>query len=336
MIVDSCTRGNDVLPLAYLERLGVDVGTAVSRIVATHWDLDHVQGLGRVAEQCVGASLTIPRSLEPELVVQYVGSDLDLDDVHPEDDDQVAKLRFRRSTMEFRQAILSSTKFKYAGPLTVVRRRQSQAGIPEAYVEALSPSDAVFEEHVQQISGLVRLAQQVIPISEDEVKRRLENHLRRNGCSIALWVRVGDRLLLLGADLETSADASHGWRAVVGLEDRDTSAGTRANVLKVPHHGSKNARDPHLWQELVQREATAIVAPWYRGGRWLPTTPDIEELRKLAEVTWCCCMPPTSGALPPDKREGEIPVGYVTLRSPAAGPPAWSIVAAESAQEFRR
>jgi hypothetical protein len=337
MIVDSCTRGHDVLPLRYLEELGVDSTVAVKRLVATHWDLDHVQGLGRVAERCASAKLVIPRSLEPQLVTRYITTDSQEDGDWEEvaREHGIARTRFRRSTLEFLQAFRALER-SYAGPLTTVRNRIGHAGMPDVHVQALSPSDAVFEDHMQQIARLTWSTESGTTMPEHEIRRRLENRLQRNGCSVALWVRIGDRRLLPGADLESSTDPRRGWRAVANLEDRDTDAAAKASVLKVPHHGSQNARDRHLWEALVETDATAVVAPWYRGGRWLPTNADIEALRQLAEVMWCCCLPPASGYSPPHVLEGQRPVGYVTLRAPASGPPSWDIVAASTAREFRR
>lgn len=45
MIVDSCVRVGEKEPVAleYLEKLGVDIATSVTMVVASHWHDDHVR-----------------------------------------------------------------------------------------------------------------------------------------------------------------------------------------------------------------------------------------------------------------------------------------------------
>ena len=56
MVVDSCT-GSDGEPAAleYLNGIGVDPGSSVKMIVATHWHDDHTRGMSRIVEECTSA-----------------------------------------------------------------------------------------------------------------------------------------------------------------------------------------------------------------------------------------------------------------------------------------
>ncbi|GAB2816842.1 hypothetical protein GCM10027073_55760 [Streptomyces chlorus] len=57
MIVDSCVRPQESTPVAleYLEKLGVDVGSRVSMVVASHWHDDHVKGISEIFERARAA-----------------------------------------------------------------------------------------------------------------------------------------------------------------------------------------------------------------------------------------------------------------------------------------
>lgn len=310
MVVDCCTRGGNVLPLTYLDAIDVS-HDQVTRVVATHWDLDHVAGLGRLVRAC-SPTLVVPAALEPELVLQYIGAAPD--DVSTQaDETQDAGQRFRLATQEFRDAMAAAPKHMYGDELKIVRRRSERDDDPDVQVTALSPCPLVLSDHVTQIA---RLSRQVGRMNDLVLEDYLANQLSRNDCSIALWVQVGNQHVLLGADLEGSGHPERGWNAVVGNEDREPHV---ASALKVPHHGSSGAVDPVMWGVLVADNVQGLLAPWFRGGRWLPHDDALEDLRGLAGAVWCSRLPPRSRFVPENYDTYSDEIGFVSLRAKAEG-----------------
>ena len=85
-----------------------------------------------------------------------------------------------------------------------------------------------------------------------------------------LWVGVEDVVVLLGSDLE-----KRGWIEILQSEERPTS---KASVFKVPHHGSESAHEPDAWKRMLNPDPFAVLAPWQRGGRILPTQCDVQRI----------------------------------------------------------
>jgi hypothetical protein len=93
-----------------------------------------------------------------------------------------------------------------------------------------------------------------------------------NETSIVLWVGDGTSSALLGADLERG---SEGWTAVV---DRGSPDGTRASLIKVPHHGSSDADEPRIWSELATDAPVNAVTRYTRLAEPLPRPDDVDRL----------------------------------------------------------
>ena len=127
---------------------------------------------------------------------------------------------------------------------------------------SLSPGDDVFQRFLEGV-------EETIP-GQGSNKGRIKS-LSPNEAAVALWVDVEDFALLLGADLDR-----RGWVTVVC--DSERPAG-RASVFKVPHHGSQDADESAVWKRMLESDPFAILTPWRRGGRALPTLGDVNRLR---------------------------------------------------------
>jgi hypothetical protein len=330
MIVDSCRRGNVNVPLKYLESLQVDL-RSVRAIVATHWDMDHVDGLAEQVEKCPNAWLFTPGALAVPEVMQHVVLGA------PKPDDPPR--RFRKATQEYGAALLAVARRKQTGgagwrpaaELQSLLRCRDIDGVGDVMVEALSPSGVVIYEAVAQVAGLIELL-----LSEENRGRvNLSKGLHPNDLSIALWVRAGDRQMLLGADLEHQNNApGRGWRAIVELGDqRDCGPDGQAEAVKIPHHGSQDADYPGMWTELVSPHPVAIVAPWINGGHFLPSSHDLERLLERCGRIWVASRLPN---LPGVEQPARPPIdlgatGYVRARSPARGMAEWTVTAGGTA-----
>src|SRR5205807_10239936 len=93
-----------------------------------------------------------------------------------------------------------------------------------------------------------------------------------NNNSVVLWVEVGSAIALLGADLEVTADQNTGWVAILDASVRPFG---RAEVFKVPHHGSQTGHDDRVWSEMLEPNPHAVLTP-YRA--MLPRDTDVSRI----------------------------------------------------------
>ncbi len=87
---------------------------------------------------------------------------------------------------------------------------------------------------------------------------------------------------MLGADLENTETAGTGWDAVLALRPAETG---KAQLLKIPHHGSKTGHHEGIWSELLVSDPTAMLTPWQLAGNALPTESDRKRICGLARST---------------------------------------------------
>lgn len=253
IVVDSCNiiSGKEVpAPLWYFDRIGANVGECVELIVATHWHDDHIRGISRIVEAASGSSfacssalcrkefLTLVALYEKGAMMESTG---------------VTELGAVLSILRSR-----SHKGRSVSPVFCCEGRKIAAFDNGLTIHASSPSDSAV------LKALVALAS-LMPNGRGP-KRRLvakqPNHL-----AVALRINWGDQSIILGSDLEDVNDLSDGWHRIVAVE----SGNSLGSLIKVAHHGSVGAYNPHVWSKLLQNDALAIVTPFYRGGVKLPT-----------------------------------------------------------------
>jgi metallo-beta-lactamase superfamily protein len=261
LILDSCVNqyGGGTPALDYLKSLGIDPAKAVSLIVASHWDDDHVRGLADILRECQSAdfvrSLALSNIQFLELV-ESAGSD---------------PTTAQSGVSEFHTILRILMERKSKGAVTIApiwagadrRIWNRPAGQqPSAQVWALSPSDESVTRSLQSFRTL--LAQQA-------GTKKLIKAPRPNHTTAVIWVTVGDVSVLLGGDLEETGSPNTGWTAIVDSLARPRD---QAELFKVPHHGSADADQPRVWDEMLVQQPIAVLAPWSRGGRYLPTQAD--------------------------------------------------------------
>ncbi len=138
-------------------------------------------------------------------------------------------------------------------------------------VWTLSPSDAEFELFLAELGR--RTA--VVPSPTGRMPT-----LRPNACSVVSWIRIGPIAILLGADLEESSRPGCGWASIVDDSMRPTG---KADVFKIPHHGSVTAHNDRVWTELIHQLPHAILTPYNRGRTSLPTDTDVARISGLTD-----------------------------------------------------
>jgi hypothetical protein len=126
--------------------------------------------------------------------------------------------------------------------------------------------------------------------NEGETQRRIPN-ISPNKSSVVLWVAAGAQSALLGADLEHSARAEEGWLAVLNAREMER----KADIFKVPHHGSPNADCPEVWRALLNPSPIAVITPFSSGKR-LPQAADLKRILERTPDLYCTAG---SGRKPP-------------------------------------
>jgi len=245
VIIDSF-RSSRGVPIAseYLQQLDGD--HEVVAVVVSHWDDDHIHGMGALVEQWMPNQVWLPTILrDQELVAFAVEHDEAMAGVAPS------------GLKEFLH-VMQVTKGQG------IRRWGSQghsiATTTPAVMTLLSPTHEFIDE-----------ALTVLGINHAPGEREVTS-VRSNRTSIVLWVQMGGATALLGADLEAT---SAGWSTVVGAHDVSRPS---AGVMKVPHHGSGDADDQRVWDIMVDSRAFNVATRYTRLKEPLPRPDDVKRL----------------------------------------------------------
>lgn len=269
--VDSCINPETGEPAAisYLASLGVSLSDAVRLVVITHWDDDHVRGVGEIVRASLRARVACSAALcRKEIFAFILGQEGARGTLGSGLDELRSVLRLcaeRGVTITWAKANVPLYPLPPGDAPTVV---------------ALSPSEDAFERALRSLIEAATGAKSTLP-------RRYRAPEGPNGASVATWVRRGDIGVLLGADLEVSANSETGWEGVLKYSRQSS----RASLIKVPHHGSKGAHHEGVWQDLAGADPVAVLTPWSRGKGYLPTMSDLERLRALSSRLFLTAMP---------------------------------------------
>jgi len=268
-IIDSCIRPHKKKSAAidYLSSIGVDVSECVKLIVATHWDDDHVRGLGEIFKLCKNATFVCSAALKS---IEF----LKLVDIHNEKWD----LKETSGVKEFGEIIKEhqyrcengcANDFKFANsdrPLWKSEFEISGKNI-ECTVFALAPNDNAVLKAKNEIK--------VIIDCEGEDPRAIPPQLKTNNASVVLWIAINDLNILLGGDLEEKGNNTGGWTAIV---DSNLKPKGKALFFKIPHHGSLNAFCPDVWERMLVNEPLTVLSPFSNGSSLLPTKEGVKKI----------------------------------------------------------
>ena len=246
VVVDSCIdQAGKPRALQYLDELGVDPARDVRLIVATHWHDDHIRGMAKLVTACSNAVFCCASVLCEQEFLSVVGTF-----EHHRVPGASSGVRELYEVFSRLDATGKAPKFALADSRIFLQ------GACEIW--ALSPNSAEFLNFLRQVGSLLP--------GQGETRRRIPS-LTPNKVSVVLWINIGHVALLLGSDMEKS-----GW---VDILHSTTRPSGKASVFKIPHHGSANADDPEVWQNMLETHTWAVLAPWRRGGRTLPRQVDV-------------------------------------------------------------
>lgn len=251
-------------------------------MLATHWHDDHIKGIARVLEAAASAKGAFPEAMVKQEYFEFARKFHDVPS---------AKVGSGvREFGEFLQLAINRTPMS-AEParawLTLVDIQSSELshGNP-IRIQALSPSTPDIIEFIGTIAGYV--LPQDVAVSAP--------YYDRNDVSVALFIDAGTTGILLGADLENVARSDSGWKAVL-LDSRKPPR--KASLYKVAHHGAVSGDHRDIWTEICQPEVIATLAPWSRGGNWLPTRADVERIYDRTNEAYGAARTVTSGTRHP-------------------------------------
>ena len=249
VFVDSCVNPDgEPRAVQYLADLGADPARDVRLVVATHWHDDHIRGMARLVTACSKAVFCCASVLCKQEFLATIGA-LEPHRVPG------ASSGVRELYEVFSRLDATATKPRFA----LADSRVFFQGACEIWT--LSPNSKAFLDFLRQVGNLLP--------GQGETKRRIPS-LTPNKVSVVLWIRIGDAVLLLGSDMEKP-----GWVDILASTTRPTD---KASVFKIPHHGSANADEPGVWQDMLETDPWAILAPWRRGGQNLPRRRDVQRI----------------------------------------------------------
>ncbi len=310
VIVDSCIDGNGKpRALGYLEGLGLDPARAVVLVVATHWHDDHIRGMAALVEACGGAGFCCASALCRKEFLSIVGT---LEGRRT----SAAGSGVREIHGVFSRLAKAASQPKFALANRLIFKHE------DCEIWSLSPNDAAFGKF---LSSIGRLAP-----DEGRTRTRIPD-LAPNEAAVALRIEIGDTAVLLGSDLEKP-----GWITILESPERPTAM---ASAFKIPHHGSGNADEREVWHQMLEPDPFAVLTPWRRGGRTLPSGADVQ---RILSCTGNAYATANAGALestpkrrrPVDRtiRESGIALrnvamspGAVRLRRPLHAPARWTV-----------
>ncbi len=308
LIVDSCVDTSDPnkssIPLTYLRRLGVDVHNAVKFIIVSHWDDDHVRGIGDVVAACPNARFVCSKTFPTEKFVQFV-------EAHA-----LGSAATDGASIRNFQRVLNCLKANRQQIIKAVPgKRLNSAPLIQSWSPSDFDDDKFFFYLAEQHPKAGESLRKAVPASG-------------NLTSVVLTIDWPHSSILLGADMEHSADNRSGWAAVIA-EIEHLGDVAKGDLVKIPHHGSHTGHHDDMWSKLLKDAPISLIAP-FGSGAYDSRPPKSSDLRRISQrsgtlfVTARHNTPPTRRrdvGVARSLREGNItmtsrvgPIGMVRMR----------------------
>lgn len=283
IIIDSCINPNNKkpLPLEYLYQIGVDP-SKVFLVICTHWHNDHILGLANVLSQCVNAEFCFSAVSDLKKFLYLC-----------ELDHTKSKKGSLSSTNEFAECLAlinkRGTYFTRAqSDLTLAKLKENET---EFVLYALSPSPKIINNFDSEISQL---------ITEFGSRNTAIINKSPNEKSVALLLKFGENRVLLGSDLEIGKSDNEGWHHVIKYSK--VVDNNKANLFKIPHHGSENGYLEDIFNTLVNENSILKLTPFRSNG--LPTDEMLEVYSKHSNQIFMTSQNISSKK--PKKRENPV------------------------------
>lgn len=303
VVIDSCidTQSGAAVPIDYLESIGVDIASQVKTIIVTHWHDDHIRGIGKLVHKATSAKVCFSAAFKKTEFISFAiaNQSVDPSPLARATKEIVSVLRMVRGR---------GMEPKYVGPDRLLYAGLTHGASGCSRIFSLSPSDKRIGEFLSNV------AMQMASAGEP---RRRASDLAPNALSVALLVEVPNGALLLGGDLEETP--GRGWTTILAHSEVAT---VRANVFKVPHHGSETGECGEVWETLLDSQVIAVLAPWTKGSKHVPTETDVARILARTPRAYSTARP---GSVSPIRRQHAVSRGLqdagikVTLAQPRRG-----------------
>lgn len=265
IIIDSCIDYISKKPLAleYLNKINVIPAKDVKQVIITHWHDDHIKGIAEIVGECCSADVICSEAMNSEEFLRIINA-------YRNDPMTLSKMGAGIDEMAKVFSILMEKHQKARCAIADRLLLRHPRGHGQCEIYSLSPSDFSV--------GLLKSMLEIIFPSEHTQKNRIPE-IKPNYSAVVLWINTANFSILLGADLENTLDPRTGW---ISILDSPTRPLGKADVFKIPHHGSNNADEPRVWKEMLDTNPYSILTPFALGRHLLPSAQDV--IRILANT----------------------------------------------------
>ena len=309
-IIDSCIDSltQTCLPIAYLEDIGVDIGSQVKYVICTHWHDDHIKGLHKVLDAC-SCEVTFCVAIASErlsFLYEIQRSNLYEPDRGVRKELILAMDKVKEKGIKVKYLIQDLPVFKTAnskcttlspsqkeldnfynelayatsGQGQVISQKELLKTIPAAEIET---ADDITDEVFASLEGSIDVDPEEIKETDLRELERIKEDAKRskpniNDRSVALLFTICGHHAVLGADLEVTSDSESGWQSV---NDCMSMEGVAAGIFKIPHHGSSTGYYELFLRNHIKPTATGKVSTWLKGKKVLPEKAVLNNYREL-------------------------------------------------------
>lgn len=315
IIIDSCINPltKKIAPIEYLESVGVDVANQVKLLVISHWHDDHIKGFSQIYQSCINAKLSLSQAMHQKEFFRFVNV-VHQRPIYSYAGKSTDEIKQILDTLLKRKESSGEYKCKWVSNDSILYNETIEINGSDAKIVALSPLDHSITTALVEISNL-------IPKANTEI--RVNSNINPNHFAIVLWISIGDIHILLGSDLEERAHPKGAWSVIANNGNRPNA---KADIFKVPHHGSKNAYCNLVYDKMLTNNHLSVLTPFTHGKVSLPNDSDIKRLKeeKCSGVYLACrfsCKKNKHDAVvekmlkeSTKRREILNSFGYITLR----------------------
>lgn len=253
IVVDSFTNFDTKrsVILDFLEFVGASLETDVLQIVVSHWHDDHISGIAKVIETCPNAKVICAAALMQKDFMKLVLAQRKHKPVLNNTPTGVDEFFSISKILGQRKQATNVNGYTWAIPDRVLFKDNSN----NIEIVCLSPSDQEFSQAVEKFASIVGA------ISVGQPKQAVCSDDDPNDTAIALVINYKDTAIVLGSDLEQTGNDKTGWTAALNSQ---CFPKTKVKILKVPHHGSKNAFNQQFWDNHLEKNGIVALTPYNR------------------------------------------------------------------------
>ncbi len=264
-IIDSFRNPGSKKPIAleYLELINVPINN-IELVVATHWHKDHIEGLYDILKQLKNNTKFVTYNIiQEELFNTFINSGISSD---------LLTNKFSTS-LEFSNILNMIDQKKvdivFASNNKVIHKvlASSMSHKKDVTFYSLSPQDKEIYDYIKSLN---------LPKEEDSFTILTDDNL----ISIVIWLEIGKNIILFGGDLLEKSNEDSGWNAI--LKNHILSG--KADLFKVPHHGSISSHNEKVWTNLLEDKPVSILTKFNISS--LPKKQDIKRLMKKSKKVY--------------------------------------------------